>query len=122
MDQAYEKKKILIVDDEPLILFGLSRTFQDLADVTSVGTGEQACEELSHTSYDLCFLDIYLPNMNGLEVMDKIKEKTPGTKVVVMTAYADDDIKQRIKDKACLLIEKPFNLAEVKHLIKKELA
>lgn len=107
-------KKILIVDDEPLILFGLSRTFQDLAEVKTVGTGEEACDEINSSFYDLCILDIFLPGKNGMEVMEEIQQKSPKTKVVVMSAFADDEMRKKIEQKACMFLEKPFNLADIK--------
>lgn len=115
------KKKILVVDDEPLILFGLSKTLLDFGEVTTVGTGEEACTEINSCFYDLCFLDVYLPGKNGIEVMQEIHEKSPKTKVVVMSAYMDDDNKGKIGDKALALLEKPFNLAHVKSIARQAL-
>ncbi|MEK6776815.1 MAG: response regulator [bacterium] len=114
-------KKILIVDDEPLILFGLSRTFQDLAEVKTVNTGEKACDEIAANFYNLCFLDIYLPGMNGLEVMERIQERSPETKIVVMSAFADENMKKRIEKSACMLLEKPFDLSSIKNIVKETL-
>ena len=60
--------RILIVDDEPLIRQSLSGVLQDEGYQThAVETGEECCEELRHTAYDLVLLDVWLPGMDGLE-------------------------------------------------------
>ena len=114
-------KKILVVDDEPLILFGLSNTMVDLGEVKTVRTGEEACTEIHSCFYDLCFLDVYLPGKSGIEVMQEIHKKSPETKVVMMSAYMDDENKKKIADKTLMLLEKPFNLAYVKSIARQAL-
>ena len=114
-------KKILIVDDEPLILFGLSKTFGDIAEVKTVRTGEEACEELAASNYDLCILDIYLPGMSGMEVLERIKQTPPWTKVMIMTAYADDQIKRQVRKITPYFFEKPFKLSEIREIVKKSI-
>ena len=110
------------MDDEPLILYGLSKTMMDLGEVKAVETGEKACEEIHSSFYDICFLDFFLHGKNGLEVMREIHEKSPGTKVVMMTAYADDETRKNLGKEAFLLLEKPFNLAHVKEIIRDAIA
>ena len=65
-------KKILIVDDEVAILSGLSRTVRDLCgfhdEVRTVVNGREAIYETGCCFYDICFLDISLPDINGLLV------------------------------------------------------
>ncbi len=115
-------KRILIVDDEPLILYGLSKTLHGLADVKTVTTGEEAILEFRSCFYDLCFLDIYLPDINGLDVMEKVKEISPETKVAIMTAsHVNDDMKRAIEARADYFIAKPFKLPQVKVIAKRAL-
>lgn len=118
------KKKILVIDDDQLILYGLQKALrQESVDVTTAATAGIAMEELSVCPYDLCLLDIHLPDYNGLDLMKIITHICPKTKVIIMTAsYMGDDelssnIKQAAKNGACHFMTKPFELAEVKDII-----
>ncbi len=63
-------KKILIVDDEFLINYSLSATFQAKdTEVTTAADGATALKAISENHFDLCFLDIHLPDISGLEIM-----------------------------------------------------
>jgi CheY-like chemotaxis protein len=115
-------KKILIVDDAPLILYGLSKTLGNLAEVRTVTTGDEAIRESRSGFYDLCFLDIYLPDSNGLDVMRRIKEISPRTRVAIMTgSHVNEDMKQAIEKQADYFIPKPFKLSQVKIIAKRAL-
>ena len=72
--------KILLVDDKELILHSLCKTLKHSgADVTSVTNGKDALQEIQRSSYDICFLDVQLPDANGLELMKIIGEMSPAT-------------------------------------------
>ncbi|MDO9028248.1 MAG: response regulator, partial [Candidatus Roizmanbacteria bacterium] len=72
--------------------------------------------------YDICFLDIKLPDLNGLDVMKKVREISPETKVVIMTsATITADMKRTIEEGASLFIPKPFDLLKIKAFIKQVL-
>jgi len=109
-------RKILIVDDEELILSGLSKSLaDDSTDIKTVSNGSDAIKEIDSCSYDLCFLDVFLPDMNGIEVMKKIKMLSPATKVVIMTAHdVNGNMSKDIKDNSFNFIGKPFDLSQVR--------
>jgi|APIni6443716594_1056825.scaffolds.fasta_scaffold180067_1 DNA-binding NtrC family response regulator len=111
-------KRILVVDDEQLLLQGFDRTLQtDMTEVTTVETGEAALSEIATSHYHLCFLDIYLPGMDGTEVLKRITTLSPTTKVIVMTAGIINDVMtETIEKNAHMFITKPFDLLQVKML------
>ena len=111
-------KRILVVDDEPLLLQGFDRTLQtDLTEITTVETGEAALLEIASSHYDLCFLDVYLPGMDGTEVLRRITTISPKTKVIMMTAgIISDAMTETIEKNAHMFITKPFDLLQVKML------
>ncbi len=113
-------KKILIVDDDPLILYALSRALSsDDVEINTVLTGEEAIAQICSQFYVLCFLDIFLPDLNGLAVMNRLKEISPKTKIAIMTAsHVDDDMKRAVDDTADYFIAKPFNLFQIKAIAK----
>jgi DNA-binding NtrC family response regulator len=109
-------KKILVVDDEELILSGLSKYLANKnTEIRTAPNGADALKEISMYHFDLCFLDVFLPDINGIEVMQKIKVMSPETKIVIMTANeVGDNMKRDIKDNSFDFISKPFKLSQVK--------
>jgi ATP-dependent Lon protease len=111
-------KKILIVDDEDLILLALSAALrQNGACVKTVSCGKDALAEIDRAFYDLCFLDIHLPDANGLELMKTVREASPATNIVMMSGDTlDDDAKKTMLKTARYFLPKPFDLEQVRSL------
>jgi YesN/AraC family two-component response regulator len=110
-------KRILIVDDEPLILSGLSKALRGIAVVETADSGEQANARVNGSFYDVCFLDVVLPDASGLEVMQRIKRTSPNTKIVIMSAYADETTREIIGREADRFLEKPLDLSQIKEIV-----
>jgi CheY-like chemotaxis protein len=117
-------KKILVADDENLILYSLSSMLQsDKTEVKTVKNGTEALREVGSHFYDVCFLDIHLPDLNGLDIMKTIKQVSPATKIIMMTGGDLDDTTMRfIQENASLFLSKPFDLDMVKDSVEKILA
>ncbi len=116
-------KKVLIVDDELAILTGLSKALRELCgflgEVRTVVNGREAIYEACNCFYDLCFLDIKLPDINGLDVMKDIHYVSPETNIMLMSAsHVLDDLKKVIDNGEAFYIDKPFNLSQIKYLMK----
>ena len=112
-------RKILIIDDEPLIVKGLRYTLeQDDYTVDAAYDGEEALNKFDNDKYDLILLDVMLPNMNGMEVCQKLREKS-GVPIIMLTAKSEDmDKILGLEYGADDYITKPFNVLEVKARIK----
>lgn len=113
------------MDDRTSILSGMSRALHKHCDfkgeIVVVESGKKALGAVGSSIYDICFLDLNLPDMDGLDVMEQIHTLSPKTRVVIMSAeYLDDDIKAKIKNSAFLFIPKPIDLDELKALIDRE--
>ncbi|MBA4422281.1 MAG: hypothetical protein C0390_04155 [Syntrophus sp. (in: bacteria)] len=113
-------KRILVVDDEQLLLQGFNKALHtEVTEVTTVETGEAALSEVASSHFHLCFLDVYLPGMDGTEVLKRIKAISPKTKVIIMTAgIINDTMTKAIEKNAHMFITKPFDLLQVKMLAK----
>jgi DNA-binding NtrC family response regulator len=113
-------KKVLLVDDEPLFLQMLDRALQSPStEIKAVGTGKAALEEVTDAPYHLCFLDICLPDVNGTEVLKRIAEISPKTKVIMMTAgEVTRNMQQVIEKYAYMFLPKPFDLIQLRMLTK----
>ena len=119
---ALQMKRILIVDDEDLIRYSLSAALrQDDTLVKPVSCGKEALGEIDTLFYDLCFLDVNLPDINGLDLMKTIKQTSPTTKIIIMTAraVAEPELVRSIQENAALFLSKPFDLDSVKLFVER---
>jgi len=103
-----------VVDEEPLIRFGLTKSLMKIADVKAVGSVVEALDEIGAQRYDLCFLDIVFHKMTGYDELKAINRLAPNMEVAIMTgSFLEEDVKGMIKDGTFALIEKPFNLSQI---------
>ena len=112
-------KKILLVDDEPLILKGLKYSLEQDGYVTdSAIDGEEAVEKFFEDHYDLILLDVMLPGLDGIEVCQRIRERS-NVPIIMLTAKGEDmDKILGLEYGADDYMTKPFNILEVKARIK----
>src|SRR5215470_8205487 len=81
--------RILIVDDEPGIRHSLKGVFEDEGFATEVvSSGEECLKKIEQNPYDLVLLDIWLPGIDGIETLRRLKEKSPRTHVIVISGHA----------------------------------
>jgi DNA-binding response OmpR family regulator len=111
--------KILLVDDENLILYSLSTTLKhDGSDVTAVANGRDAISEIGRLPYHICFLDVNLPDANGYDLMKTMQQLSPATRIIMMSAIDPNDEQLRYLNKnACPFLAKPFDLEKVRSLV-----
>jgi len=112
-------RKILIVDDEPLIVKGLKYSLeQDNYETDSAVDGEEALNKFFAGRYDLVILDVMLPKLDGIEVCQRIREKS-SVPIIMLTAKGEDmDKILGLEYGADDYMTKPFNILEVKARIK----
>ncbi len=80
--------QVFIVDDHPLVVEGLKSLLNDCEDIQVVGTASNAfdaLESLKQQKIDIAFLDINLPDISGIELCKKIKDKCPWVKCLALT-------------------------------------
>lgn len=105
-------RSILVVDDEKDMLLLLKRSLEpDLkCHVTTASSAEEALKIYNENYFDLVLLDIKMPGMNGLELLEIIKRNTYDQTVIMMTAYGSiDDAVEAMKCGAYDFITKPFD-------------
>jgi DNA-binding NtrC family response regulator len=117
------KPSILIVDDDGVMQETLSGVLKKRGYETfSVGSGNEALSMIKKNIIDLILLDMKLPDIDGLEVLKKIKEFDTEILVIMMTAFSDvQTAVSAMKSGAYDYINKPFELDELKLLIDKGL-
>jgi two-component system nitrogen regulation response regulator NtrX len=117
-------KTILIVDDEESICQSLSGILEDEGyEALAVGSGEEALKKIEEDSISLVLLDIWLPGIDGIETLKRIKSEYPQLRVVMMSGHGTiETAVKAIKLGAFDFIEKPLSLEKVVIIVHNALA
>lgn len=114
------RRPVLLIDDEAGIGSMLSVYLQrsGLA-LTWAGSGEEGLRLMEEEAFDLVLLDLILPEMSGLEVLDRINTKQPAPPVIVISGFGDGDqtAAEALQMGAAAVIAKPFDLAALDQAI-----
>jgi two-component system nitrogen regulation response regulator NtrX len=103
---------ILVVDDEPGVRSSISGVLRDEGfDVDTADTGEECLEKANGASYDVIVLDIWLPGLDGLTTLQRLRERQIDSQVVIISGHGNIESAVRaIKNGAFDFIEKPLSL------------
>jgi nitrogen regulation protein NR(I) len=113
--------RILVVDDEAAICFALSEYLRGEGHQPAVAaSGRQALEKLGQAPFDLVFLDIQMPGMNGLDALTEIGQRWPGLPVVIITAQGGMQTTVRAMQLGAYdYITKPIDLGRIGELLRR---
>lgn len=114
-----EKKTVLIVDDREDMVTTLADVLEDYGyTVVAAHDGYQALQRIQQSPVNLALIDIMMPGINGIEAFKEIKRLSPTTAVIMMTAFAVEDlVKEAIREGAYSVVYKPFDLKKLIALI-----
>ena len=117
------KDTILIIEDEDLIRFSLrSRLEQEGYRVLDAPTAKDGLDILEDRFVDLILLDYKLPDLNGLDVLQRISGTCPGQVTIMMTAYSSiEGVVEAMQAGAYTYVKKPFEFAEILEHVKRGL-
>ncbi|MDM8536452.1 response regulator [Desulfobacterales bacterium HSG17] len=110
-----KKLKLLLIDDDPLILKGMGSYLKKKGfQMTTAGSGEKAVELLDKSAFDLVITDLVMEQVNGIRVLQKSKEVNPETMNIILTGHGNlDSAINALKLGADDYILKPCNTEEM---------
>ena len=113
--------KILIIDDEKLLRWSLNQNLsKEGYTIIEAETGSEGLKKYDEEGPDITLLDIHLPDISGINVLEQIRAKNPLATIVMITAYGDiQTAVKTIKLGAYDFVEKPFNMEKLNILLKK---
>jgi DNA-binding NtrC family response regulator len=115
----HEKTLILVVDDR----FSDRETLKTILEdkgyrVTTAMDGTEAIEMVKSKHYDIIFLDVVLPGIDGVETFERVKGIDPEVTVIMMTGYTEEDlVRKAVSEGAYTCIYKPFNMEKLIELV-----
>jgi two-component system response regulator HydG len=107
-----EKARILVVDDEVSARSGLEKLLRDAGyDAVTAGDGVEALASFADRPADLVVTDLKMPNMDGMQLLAKLREQSPDVPIIVATAFGDvDSAVSAMRAGAADFITKPIDL------------
>jgi excisionase family DNA binding protein len=110
---------ILIIDDEEVIRLLFKETLEELGHrVVVAETGPEGLEMVEQQDFDLVFLDLRMPGMDGAELLGRIKTIRPKLSVTIITGYPDSDIMARALAQSPFgVMDKPFSGSDIESAV-----
>lgn len=121
-EQMSDKKIILFVDDDVDLLENTAFMIKEMGhEVFVAKNGDEAILRYDELKPDLTFMDIRMPKMDGYDAFFKIKQRDPNAKVILITAYNQDEEKHLKAKNMSLLdtINKPYSYESIEQAISK---
>ncbi len=114
-----QKARVLVVDDDEMIRKLFKETLEsDGHTVVTAGTGTECIANVRQSDFDLVFLDLKMPEMDGVELFGQIKTARPDLPVTIVTGYPGSEMMERALKKGPLgIVNKPFKTSDILMLV-----
>jgi DNA-binding response OmpR family regulator len=117
-----DRRRILIVDDEPRVLFVLRDTLvrgSDHYEVETASNGPEALRKARKMEFDLVLTDLRMPDLDGIELSREVRARSPGTAIIWMTAFGCHSVEAEAEELSvdrCL--NKPVRIGQVREAVR----
>lgn len=110
---------VLIVDDEKNIRLTLAAAIKSMQlDAATAVNGEEALEKIRQSNYDVMLLDIKMPGIDGIQVLERVRALKPEMSIIMITAHGTvENAVEAMKLGAVDFLQKPFTPAEIRELV-----
>ncbi len=110
--------RVLVVDDDETFCRLLAEVLEGKGiDVVWTTDGLRGYETSLYETYDLFILDQRMPLILGTELVEEIKKDNPGAKIILTSAFPDEDLKIRMQNLGVPLLSKPFSANRLLHVV-----
>lgn len=119
-DPTIERRRVLIVDDDPSMVHVLARTLMDCAQLYFSVRGEDALKKLDAHAPDLMLIDVDMPDLSGYEVMQRMQQnpRTRDTQVIMVTSHTEESYRRRAMELGAVdFFLKPVNRVEIRERV-----
>jgi signal transduction histidine kinase len=117
------RPRVLVVDDEMGVRESLRAILQNECEILTASTGDQALDIVAREPIDIMTLDLKMPGLGGIGVLERTKQVDPDIEVLIITGYGSlDTAVQGLRLRAFDYLAKPFDMAQVRRLVSRALA
>ena len=109
---------ILLIDDEPGVRLVLTEALAADGYYVYLADGANVDECLNERHYDLIITDLKMSGKDGLEIMELVREKSPETKLIMITGYPSEESLQLCRELGSRYLVKPFSIKELRQVTK----
>ncbi|GBD97014.1 MAG TPA: response regulator [Nitrospirae bacterium] len=115
-----EKCRLMVIDDEPIVCRRLKQILEKAGyEVAVFDDGVHAINELEKNTYDIIVTDLKMEGVDGMMILETAKRKNPGTKVIMITGFAEvETAKQAFRKGVFDFISKPVEIDAIKQVIR----
>ncbi len=116
-----QKTKILILDDEPIVLKRLKPALEKSGyEVETFSRSLEASDRIMEQDFDIVITDLKMEGLDGMEFLTRVKDRSPATEVIVITGFATmETARESFKKGVFDFLAKPFKLGEIKEVVAK---
>ena len=112
---------VLVLDDEPIVIKSLKMALSKIGCAVEIFQDpELALRRLEEKNFDIVVTDVVMGDIDGIQVLEHVMERSPDTKVIIMTAFAMMEMARKAMDRGAFdFIAKPFDTEEIRAIVAK---
>lgn len=116
------RRRVVIIDDEPLFAETLTRMIESLGFDVTTSTDARSSYAFELESADIVFLDVLMPNISGLQVLEKLARQKTNSSIVLMSGHLErldeaEKLARKLELNLVGSLEKPFRVEDVKDVL-----
>lgn len=113
--------RLMVIDDEPIVCRRLKQILEKSGyEVDAFSDGASAIRALEETPYDIIVTDLKMEGMDGMSILESVKQSSPSTKVIMITGFAEmETAKEALRKGVFDFISKPVEVDVIKDVISK---
>jgi DNA-binding NtrC family response regulator len=117
--KKYEGLEVLVLDDEPIVGKSLRMALSKLGLKVEVFEDPAAAmKRIDEKTFDVVVTDVVMGDIDGIQVLERVMQRSPRTKVVIITAFAMMEMARKAMERGAFdFIAKPFDAAEIRAIV-----